>query len=265
MTTLIPTSTKNTNSLFWPERRALADGTSGWYEAAKPRLDRLLALTALVLAAPVLLLAAIAVKLTSRGPVLYSQLRLGQFGRPFRIYKLRSMVHDCERLTGAKWCLPGDPRVTPIGRLLRKAHIDELPQLWNILKGEMGLVGPRPERPEFVPQLEQAIPHYRDRLAVRPGVTGLAQIFLPPDTDLASVRRKLAYDLVYIRQVNPWLDLRILTCTALYLLGVPFAISRRLFRLPRPDGEVQSPKSKLQTQETRGLGVCQLEALNLEL
>lgn len=204
------------------------------YGPIKTILDRSLALLGLLLATPVLLLAALAVKLTSRGPVFYSQVRLGRHGLPFRIYKIRSMAHDCERTSGARWSVPGDPRVTPVGRFLRKTHIDELPQFWNILKGEMSLVGPRPERPEFVPQLEEAIPRYRARLAARPGVTGLAQVFLPPDTDLASVRLKLAYDLVYIQQLGPGLDLRLLACTALYLLGVPFALSRRLFRLPRP-------------------------------
>jgi lipopolysaccharide/colanic/teichoic acid biosynthesis glycosyltransferase len=119
--------------------------------------------------------------------------------------------------------------------LLRKTHLDELPQLWNVLRGDMSLVGPRPERPEFTPGLERAIPHYHDRLAVRPGVTGLAQVQLPADTDLASVRKKLAYDLYYIRHCNLWLDLRLVTCTAVHMAGVPYAALRRLFAMPRPD------------------------------
>src|SRR5439155_12868491 len=122
----------------------------------------------------VTLLSMLLVKLTSRGPALYTQTRLGRNGRPFTIYKLRTMQHRCESLTGARWSTPGDPRITPVGRFLRKTHLDELPQLWNVLRGDMALVGPRPERPEFVPQLEQAVPHYRDRLLVRPGVSGLA-------------------------------------------------------------------------------------------
>ena len=113
------------------------------------------------------------------------------------------MYHDCERLTGARWSTPGDNRVTWIGKILRATHIDELPQLFNILRGEMSLVGPRPERPEIVVGLELAIPCYRDRLQVRPGVTGLAQVQLPPDTDLESVRRKVAYDLYYIERLQP--------------------------------------------------------------
>jgi lipopolysaccharide/colanic/teichoic acid biosynthesis glycosyltransferase len=174
------------------------------------------------------------VRLTSHGPAFYSQMRLGRGGRPFRIYKLRTMVHDCEKEGGARWSTPGDPRVTRLGAFLRRSHLDELPQLWNVLKGDMSLVGPRPERPEFVPRLEQAIPGYRLRLAVRPGVTGLAQVQLPPDTDLDSVRRKLTYDLHYIRHRGFWLDVRLILWTALQLCGVPCGWLGRILPLPRP-------------------------------
>ena len=119
-----------------------------------------------------------------------------------------------------------------MGKFLRRTHLDELPQLWNVIRGDMSLIGPRPERPEFVPGLQQAIPHYTDRLLVRPGVTGLAQVQLPADTDLESVRRKLAYDLYYVRQISFWLDLRILVCTAFNVLGVPFHVLRDMFRMP---------------------------------
>jgi lipopolysaccharide/colanic/teichoic acid biosynthesis glycosyltransferase len=122
--------------------------------------------------------------------------------------------------------------VTWIGRLLRRSHVDELPQLWNVLRGDMVLIGPRPERPEFVTQLEQALPGYRDRMLLYPGVTGLAQVQLPPDADLAGVRRKLAYDLYYIRQVNPWMDFRILVSTALHMVGIPYRWLTVLFMLP---------------------------------
>src|SRR5207253_4196733 len=142
-------------------------------------------------------------------PVFYSQIRLGRGGKPFAIYKIRTMTHNCEKVSGAQWSTPGDARITPVGRFLRKTHLDELPQLWNVLRADMSLVGPRPERPEFVPKLEHALPRYRDRLAVRPGVSGLAQVQLPPDTDLASVRRKLAHDLFYVERMSFWLDLRI--------------------------------------------------------
>ena len=183
------------------------------------------ALVLLVLAAPLVALAAGLVKLTSPGPALYKQRRLGKNGHPFMLHKVRTMYHDCERQSGARWSCPGDPRITPLGRFLRRTHIDELPQLWNVLRGEMSLVGPRPERPEFVPALIEAIPRYRERLLVRPGVTGLAQICLPPDTDLNSVRRKLTCDLYYIENQGPWLDLRLLVCTACYAVGIPFGIA----------------------------------------
>jgi lipopolysaccharide/colanic/teichoic acid biosynthesis glycosyltransferase len=206
-----------------------------WYPPVKALCDFALALLLCLPALPVVLLAAVLVKLTSRGPAFYTQTRVGRDGRPFVIYKLRTMLHNCESLTGPRWCLPGDPRVTPLGRLLRLSHLDELPQLLNVLRGEMSLVGPRPERPEFLPELERELPAYALRLAVRPGVTGLAQVRLPPDTDLGSVRRKLAHDLYYIRHLGPWLDLRLLLCTALYALGVPFRLSGRLLAVPGRD------------------------------
>jgi lipopolysaccharide/colanic/teichoic acid biosynthesis glycosyltransferase len=185
-----------------------------------------------VLALPVILLAALLVKLTSKGPAFYTQVRVGRGGKAFTIIKLRTMFDKCESLTGPRWSVPGDPRVTPLGWLLRKTHIDELPQLWNVLRGEMSLIGPRPERPEFVPQLERQLPAYRQRLNVRPGVTGLAQLRLPPDTDVESVRRKLAHDLYYIRHLSPWLDLKLLICTPFYSLGAPFGLLARALGLP---------------------------------
>src|SRR6185437_15316966 len=139
-----------------------------WYLSCKAVFDYVAAACLLVVTSPVILLAALLVKLTSRGPAFYTQTRLGQHGRPYTIYKIRTMTHDCEK-NGAKWATIADPRITRVGGLLRRTHLDELPQLWNVLRGEMSLVGPRPERPEFVPGLEQAIPHYRHRLLVRPG------------------------------------------------------------------------------------------------
>jgi lipopolysaccharide/colanic/teichoic acid biosynthesis glycosyltransferase len=188
----------------------------------------------LVLLAPFLGLVYVLVRLTSPGPGIYTQVRTGRGGRPFVIRKFRTMVHNCESLSGARWATANDSRITPLGRFLRRTHIDELPQLWNVLRGEMSLVGPRPERPEFIPNLEQAIPGYRDRLALRPGMTGLAQLQLPPDTDLASVARKLLYDLHYLRDASLSLDVRILLGTVCYLAGVSFATSQKLLRLPGP-------------------------------
>ncbi len=127
----------------------------GWYTRSKARIEFVLALGLLVVTAPLHLAAALLVKLTSRGPVLYSQVRLGKDGKPFTIYKLRTMTHNCEKETGPRWTSAGDPHITAVGHFLRRTHLDELPQLWNIVRGEMSLIGPRPERPEFVPALEQ--------------------------------------------------------------------------------------------------------------
>ncbi len=206
----------------------------GFYPAIKPALDLVMALALLVLTLPIMIASMMLVRLTSRGPAIYTQRRLGLGGEVFTIFKIRTMYQDSERLSGATWSVPGDPRVTPVGRFLRFSHLDELPQLFNILMGEMSLIGPRPERPEFLPGLEAAMPDYRRRLAVRPGVTGLAQVQQAPDTDLNSVRRKLDYDLYYVATMGPWLDLRIVIATALKCAGVPFCCIRTLLLLPQP-------------------------------
>jgi lipopolysaccharide/colanic/teichoic acid biosynthesis glycosyltransferase len=203
-----------------------------WYASCKRAVDAVLAVLLLILASPLMLVAMILMRLTSRGPAIYPQRRVGRDGRCFTMYKIRTMVHHCERSTGPVWAISRDSRATAIGRLLRRTHFDELPQLWNIVRGEMSLVGPRPERPEIIAQLERAIPHYRYRLSVTPGLTGLAQVQLPPDTDLAGVQRKLVFDLYYIQRLSFWLDLQLLLCTALFLVGIPFAVSRRLLRVP---------------------------------
>lgn len=210
-------------------------GAGGLYERLKPGLDLGLAAILLILAAPVMLVAMVLVRLTSRGPAIYSQRRLGLGAREFTIYKIRTMHLDCERDSGATWSVPGDPRVTPVGRVLRFTHLDELPQLINVLMGDMSLVGPRPERPEFLPRLERAMPDYRRRLAVRPGVTGLAQVQQAPDTCMDSVRRKLNYDLCYVDRMSPWLDLRVILATGLKCAGVPFGWIGRLLVLPDPN------------------------------
>jgi lipopolysaccharide/colanic/teichoic acid biosynthesis glycosyltransferase len=213
-------------------RRPLVALSRSWYVSVKGAVEFALALGLLILAAPFIGLAALLVKLTSRGPVVYSQVRLGLDGRPYRIFKIRTMIHDCEKLSGPQWSTKGDRRITPVGRLLRKTHLDELPQLWNVLRGDMSLVGPRPERPEFATQLGKAIPGYLDRLQVRPGITGLAQVQLPPDTDLESVRRKLARDLYYVQHVSLWLDFQILCSTVTHVLHIPFWVPRLLLGVP---------------------------------
>lgn len=196
-------------------------------------IDRAAGLFLFLLTLPLAAAGWVAVRLTSSGPGLYTQTRVGLNGRHFRIYKLRTMHHNCEAtMGGVRWSTRGDPRVTPVGRVLRKLHVDELPQLWNVVVGDMSLVGPRPERPELVAPLSSQIQDYAERLTVPPGLTGLAQIQLPPDTDLDSVRAKLRHDRCYIARRSPWLDLRLLFGTGVYLLGFSYAGVRRIAFLP---------------------------------
>jgi lipopolysaccharide/colanic/teichoic acid biosynthesis glycosyltransferase len=218
--------------LHLSEEGGLRVGGSGWYEVGKTSLDFIAAGILVLLSLPFVLVSALIVRLTSHGPAFYTQMRLGRHGKPYVIYKLRSMYHDCERHSGIRWSSSNDSRVTPFGWFLRRSHIDELPQLWNVLRGEMSLIGPRPERPELVVSLEKALPCYRDRLLVKPGLTGLAQIQLPPDTDIESVRKKLALDRVYVHKRSLWLDLRIYVATVFYLGGMSFDTVGRWFALP---------------------------------
>lgn len=173
------------------------------------------------LALPIIGILWLLVRATSPGPGFYRQSRTGLDGHPFVMFKLRTMRCDAEAVSGPVWSTHNDPRVTPLGRLLRTFHLDELPQLFNVLRLEMSLVGPRPERPEFVEVLAQRLDRYRDRLLVRPGITGLAQLNLPPDSDLHSVARKLVLDLEYVVRADPWLELRLLACTATRMVKVP--------------------------------------------
>jgi lipopolysaccharide/colanic/teichoic acid biosynthesis glycosyltransferase len=188
----------------------------------------------LLAAAPVIAITWCVVRLTSSGPGFYSQVRVGRQGRTYRIYKIRTMQNNCERKSGIRWAGRNDNRVTPVGRVLRKLHLDELPQLWNVIRGEMSLVGPRPERPEFVTPLAEAIPGYLERHTVRPGLTGLAQIQLPADSSIESVRQKLLLDRCYVNRHHLWLDVRILLGTAVYLCGFSYDAIRRMLRLPNP-------------------------------
>jgi lipopolysaccharide/colanic/teichoic acid biosynthesis glycosyltransferase len=186
------------------------------------------------MASPVILLLVAIVRLTSPGPGLFRQERTGWRGEEFWMYKIRTMYADAEKVSGPVWSTPGDSRVTPVGRVLRLLHLDELPQLINVARGEMDLVGPRPERPVFVARLGREISDYYARLQVRPGVTGLAQVNLPPDETVDCVRRKLAMDCMYIRDASLWLDLRILLCTFLRMLGIRHGRAVRWLRLERP-------------------------------
>jgi sugar transferase (PEP-CTERM system associated) len=166
----------------------------------------LLAAIGCILALPLMLLTALAVRLSSRGPILYRQTRVGMDNVPFTLFKFRSMGVDAEAGTGAVWAQRNDPRVTPVGRVIRKIRFDELPQLVNVLRGEMSIVGPRPERPEFVETLSEKIPYYRQRHAVRPGITGWAQINYKYGDTLEDTIAKLEYDLYYIKNMSWSLD-----------------------------------------------------------
>jgi lipopolysaccharide/colanic/teichoic acid biosynthesis glycosyltransferase len=215
--------------------------------SCKRALDLLLSGVGLLLLSPFLLMLAILIKLDSEGPVFYGQERIGQnrrrdgrrrfqfdtssdrrlnrdrrredyFGVPFTVYKFRTMHKDAEKKCGPIWATRDDPRVTKLGRLLRKTRLDELPQLWNVFKGEMSLVGPRPERLHFVRRLAPQLSNYTKRLTVKPGITGLAQVEKGYDSSVGDVNKKLKYDLLYINSWSLWNDLKILAKTTLVVI-----------------------------------------------
>jgi lipopolysaccharide/colanic/teichoic acid biosynthesis glycosyltransferase len=202
-------------------------------------LNVLVALVLLVLTAPIWVAVAAVIRLTSRGPVLYKQTRVGLDsrrsgirpldprrkqdigGKPFVIYKFRTMKVDAEQGTGAIWASADDPRITRVGRWLRQYRLDELPQLINVLRGDMSLVGPRPERPTIVTELRKEIPHYQQRHRTLPGITGHAQVNLEYDSSLDDVKKKVAHDLEYIRKASAWEDFKIMLKT------IPVMLFRR--------------------------------------
>lgn len=233
-------------NLVSPRRDVLCLGTTTRF--FKRSLDIVVSSVMIVLLSPLLVMTALAVRLTSPGPVIFRQLRVGlnlrgskkaksdrrqsqstehpapedgdrrqgidrreevNYGKPFTLYKFRTMRTDAEK-NGAQFATKGDPRVTSIGRFLRKTRLDELPQLWNVLKGEMTLVGPRPERPEFMEELSNEIPNYLDRLGLKPGLTGPAQVINGYDNNIESFRRKVALDLLYLQNCCLWNDIKIL-------------------------------------------------------
>jgi lipopolysaccharide/colanic/teichoic acid biosynthesis glycosyltransferase len=167
----------------------------------------------MVIASPILLFSTILIKLDSPGPVIYRQKRVGKNGKVFKIFKLRSMRQDAEKGSGAVWAKKNDPRVTVVGKILRKSRIDEIPQLINVLQGDMSIVGPRPERPEMVRDLKNMICDYEKRLIVKPGITGLAQVVHKYDESINDVKKKVKYDLLYIRKKGLWTDLGIMAQT----------------------------------------------------
>jgi exopolysaccharide biosynthesis polyprenyl glycosylphosphotransferase len=172
----------------------------------------------LVLAAPFLPIIVLAIKLTSPGPVLYRQQRVGRRGKIFNCYKFRTMRADAEADTGPTWAGDDDPRITPVGRFLRRTRLDEIPQLWNVLRGDMSFVGPRPERPEFVEWLGQEIEYYSLRHIIRPGITGWAQICYEYGSSVEQAKEKLTYDLYYIKHLSVAFDLYIIFQTVKIVL-----------------------------------------------
>ncbi len=203
----------STQIMGQPFMEILPERLSFWQKLVKTIIDYTISITVLLLGMPLWVLIAVAIKLDSKGPVFYRQERVGKGGRIFRIFKFRSMIHDAEKISGPVWAGKNDPRMTRVGRILRKTRLDEIPQLLNVLKGEMSVVGPRPERPIFVEELRKKFPFYMKRLTIKPGLTGWAQVKLEYDTDMESVAKKLRYDFFYIENQSIFLDLEILART----------------------------------------------------
>ncbi len=189
-----------------------------WEKKVKRLMDIIVSLVILILSSPILVAASVAIKIDSKGPIIYKQERSGMNGKIFRIWKFRSMYQDAEKNTGPVWSSKDDPRITKVGKFIRKVRIDEIPQIWNVLKGDMSLVGPRPERPFFVEQLAKEIPLYKRRLALRPGLTGWAQVKHKYDESVEDVKIKLRYDLFYIENISLRMDLKILIRTVFVVL-----------------------------------------------
>lgn len=217
------------------------------YFTFKPTAECVVTVALGLVALPVMAIIALAILVSDGRPVFYRQSRVGREGRPFRIWKFRTMRRDAEQQTGPVWSCKADDRVTPLGRWLRLSHADELPQIINVLSGEMSLVGPRPERPEFVRQLAREVPNYTQRLQVRPGITGLAQLVLGYDQCVADVRRKVALDLQYIRTASLARDVGLLFRT------LPCIVSQLMHR--RPENQLPAQRPEAPQRPGRGLAV----------
>ena len=204
--------------LLWRYQHHVPPFALWWRLVLKRCIDVIVSAIGLIVTSPVMGLVALAVKLESRGPVCYVQERVGRFGDAFRMVKFRTMVVDAEA-GGPVWAAgEEDPRMTRLGRFLRRTHLDELPQLFNVFSGQMSLVGPRPERPYFIERLNLAVPGYDERLLIKPGMTGLAQVHYRYDASIADVKRKLRFDLLYVKRMCLALDLRILGWTVVVVL-----------------------------------------------
>jgi exopolysaccharide biosynthesis polyprenyl glycosylphosphotransferase len=197
------------------EAGARRSGLAWWKRA----VDLVVSSVAVVVLFPVFVLIGLAIRLGSPGPVLYRQQRVGEHGRRFTMLKFRSMVDDAEQDGLAVWACVDDPRITRVGRVLRRFRCDELPQLWNVLRGEMTLVGPRPERPELVSELARAVPYYDSRHLARPGITGWAQVYAPYGASVDDALRKLSYDLYYLKHCSISTDFGIMLRTASVMIG----------------------------------------------
>ena len=211
--------TANGDSFYSSSRSADLDILSGYF-SVRYVIERALAVVLLIPVIPVIFVLGCLVRLNSRGPAIYKQSRVGLLGKEFFMYKIRTMVVDAEGASGPKWCAESDPRVTSVGKLLRFLHLDELPQLLNIALGQMSFIGPRPERPAFVYVLRQHVTGYDKRLMIKPGITGLAQIYLPADQTLKCVRKKIKMDDSYIQTAKFTVDLQIAICTVLRMAGL---------------------------------------------
>ena len=204
--------------LLWRYQHRVPPFTLWWRLVLKRAVDFVGAAVGLIAVAPIMALVALVIKLDSKGSILYSQERVGRFGDPFKMVKFRTMRVDAEA-NGPVWAAGDeDPRMTRVGAFLRRTHLDELPQLFNVLMGDMSLVGPRPERPCFVQQLNQEIDRYDERLLIKPGMTGLAQVHYRYDQSIEDVKRKLRFDLLYVRRMCLMLDARILAWTMLVVV-----------------------------------------------
>ena len=209
----------NTDSVY-PSVQVTEPGLHGAYLSTRYAIERVLAVLLLVPVIPVIFFLGCLVRISSRGPAIYKQTRTGLLGQEFPMYKIRTMVADAEGASGPTWCAESDPRITTLGKLLRFLHLDELPQLLNIALGQMSFIGPRPERPAFVRVLRERVAGYDERLMVKPGITGLAQIFLPADQTLKCVEKKVKMDRAYIQTASLAVDLKIILCTMLRMVGL---------------------------------------------
>ncbi len=203
----------STHVMGHPLMEILPQRLSYWQQAVKITMDYTISILVLLLFSPIWIIVGIVIKVDSKGNVFYTQSRVGKGGKVFNLFKFRSMIRDAEKHSGAVWADEKDERITCIGSFLRKSRIDEIPQLLNVIKGEMSIVGPRPERPEFMEALTERHPFYQKRLIIKPGITGWSQVKMEYDTDIDRVEHKLTYDFFYIENQSIFLDLEILART----------------------------------------------------